>query len=444
VSSRCAIAPGAIATFLTLAAPAAAAFVGDPAIPPAIAILEAPPACCFGSWVGRLAGAARNIDTDSVAVAVYAKTDLYYVQPYVGSRLDLDAAGGFATDVRGGSRYVALLVRRSFEPAAMCTALPPVGGDVLAVASAPEGERSIDFAGRRWIVKQTGELPHGPGPNLWSDGPESVWVDGGGRLHLRIVQRDGAWFAAEVLSEELVDYGRYRFEVRSAVDRLDPNVVFAGFVYAETGAEIDVEWSRWGDAGNPYAGQFVVQPAQVVPIGASLPEGATTQGFTWGEERVEFELRAGELGGPPGAPLAAAVVEEGVPAPGGTRLRFNLWLVGGAPPSDGQEVEVVVSDLQVDAPTSVHAALPDLVGLHVASPARKGGVPIRFELASPTRVTLRLFDPRGRQVAEVLHGFERAGRHEIEWDSSVLAAGVYFLRLATPSGVANRTVVVAR
>jgi len=30
-----------------------------------------------------------------------------------------------------------------------------------------------------------------------------------------------------------------------------------------------------------------------------------------------------------------------VPRPGGENVRLNLWLSGGAPPTDGQEVEVI-------------------------------------------------------------------------------------------------------
>ncbi len=33
----------------------------------------------------------------------------------------------------------------------------------------------------------------GPGPNVFSDSPENVWVDAAGQLHMRITARDGQW-----------------------------------------------------------------------------------------------------------------------------------------------------------------------------------------------------------------------------------------------------------
>jgi len=75
----------------------------------------------------------------------------------------------------------------------------------------------IPFAGCRWIVKSSGDVPFGPGPNLWSDAPENVWVDAEG-MHLRLVERDGQWTCAEVMSESYIGYGRLRFEVDGAID----------------------------------------------------------------------------------------------------------------------------------------------------------------------------------------------------------------------------------
>ena len=42
--------------------------------------------------------------------------------------------------------------------------------------------RAVSFSGRSWAVKRSNE-PVGPGPNLFSDGAENVWVDADARLH---------------------------------------------------------------------------------------------------------------------------------------------------------------------------------------------------------------------------------------------------------------------
>ena len=68
----------------------------------------------------------------------------------------------------------------------------------------PVGGASLLFAGRSWSVK-SGPGPLGPGPNLFSNSPQNVWVDAMGQLHLAITNRDGQWQAAEViLNESLV------------------------------------------------------------------------------------------------------------------------------------------------------------------------------------------------------------------------------------------------
>lgn len=63
--------------------------------------------------------------------------------------------------------------------------------------------RSIDFAGRKWIVKSG---YGGPGPNNWSDSEQSVWIDENEWLHLKIREVDGTWYCSEVYTEEPTQY----------------------------------------------------------------------------------------------------------------------------------------------------------------------------------------------------------------------------------------------
>ena len=53
-----------------------------------------------------------------------------------------------------------------------------------------EGPRNIEFAGILWGLRQTSG-PVDPGPNTFSNAEDLVWVDGGGRLHLMLQERDG-------------------------------------------------------------------------------------------------------------------------------------------------------------------------------------------------------------------------------------------------------------
>src|SRR5262245_50645915 len=67
--------------------------------------------------------------------------------------------------------------------------------------------RSVQFSGYTWLLKVS-SIPTGPGPNYFSDGPDSVWVDERGHLHLRLAPRaDGLWYAAEVVCTAMLGYG---------------------------------------------------------------------------------------------------------------------------------------------------------------------------------------------------------------------------------------------
>lgn len=90
-----------------------------------------------------------------------------------------------------------------------------------------------------------------------------------------------------------------------------------------------------------------------------------------------------------------------------------------------------------------------------ASPAV--GSPLELALASPNPVTrstrigftlpramparLEVIDTLGRTVAVLADGAHRAGTHNVEFDASVLASGVYVYRLRTPDGSRTRTLV---
>jgi len=116
----------------------------------------------------------------------------------------------------------------------------------------------IEFAGYQWVVKSG--YQRGPGPNYWSDSEQSVWVDENGWLHLKIRKENGIWTCAEVYTKEPTCYGLHHFYTIGRLDNMDPNVVFAPFLYKDDLTEIDIEFSRWGEANSPSNAQYVVQP----------------------------------------------------------------------------------------------------------------------------------------------------------------------------------------
>lgn len=54
---------------------------------------------------------------------------------------------------------------------------------------------------------------------------------------------------------------------------------------------------------------------------------------------------------------------------------------------------------------------------------------IRYALPARTNVTLTVFNTLGQSVATLVNGSESTGTHEVRFDGSGLASGVYFYQL---------------
>ena len=72
-------------------------------------------------------------------------------------------------------------------------------GLVLTLGSPVYG-RTIQWSGHEWLVRNSDNERGGPGPNYWSDSPQSVWVDSKDRLHLKIRYENGRWVCAEIFN----------------------------------------------------------------------------------------------------------------------------------------------------------------------------------------------------------------------------------------------------
>jgi len=69
---------------------------------------------------------------------------------------------------------------------------------------------------------------------------------------------------------------------------------------------------------------------------------------------------------------------------------------------------------------------------------------IKFYLPNATLATLKVFDLAGREVATLVHSKMSAGEHQIHFDASTLAAGVYVYRLAAGEHIAARKLVLVK
>jgi hypothetical protein len=375
---------------------------------PFIIFTSVPP---FGSTSEKLSGRALNINPSDYRIAVFLFVpDVgWYTKPFCDpSLITISADGTFSTSVVTGgvdetaTQYAAYIVPSSFShPCVLGAGAVPntVEGQALAKATvgrANPNQKMIRFSGYDWFVKtNVGRVS--PGPNLFSDRPENVWVDAQGHLHLRITNRDGRWYAAEVLSDRTFGLGAYRFFVDGAVDDLDPNIVFGLFTFGADPAfghrELDVELSRFGNAGSMNA-QYVVQPFNVsgnirrfqTPAGINN----SVHGFDWKGDRVNFESHRGSQ---PDPPDDASVIQkwtysQTVPNTLDEKAHINLWLFNDAPPSDGKEREVVVDKFQF-TPASADTAPPELTDPQVGAATSQpwgGLVPLRVAVADNTGV----------------------------------------------------------
>ena len=63
---------------------------------------------------------------------------------------------------------------------------------------------------------------------------------------------------------------------------------------------------------------------------------------------------------------------------------------------------------------------------------------VRFDVPEPVYVKLAVFDTGGRHVYDLVDHVVVKGSHSVNWDSSDLANGVYFIRLQTEEGVQTK------
>ena len=219
-------------------------------------------------------------------------------------------------------------------------------------------DRTINFAGYNWTVK---DVYMGPGPNYFSDSEEEVWVDENGYLHLEINYRDGVWNASEVVCNASIGNGKYIFVVDGRMDLLNEMVVLGMFTWDDLTRdgdwrEIDIEYSRWGQVDNE-PGQYVIQPPSTTgnkyrfDIVYNMGTNVTTNMFEWNSDgTVDFQTYFGDYTPDPNVENMVASFNytgNDAPEPGWEQPRINLWLFGGNPPSDSEDVEVVIKDFKL-------------------------------------------------------------------------------------------------
>ena len=327
-----------------------------PVCTPTITFTSVPP---FGSLDNRiLRGRVDCVIPANFKVAVYIYVSGWWTKPTFANPLtNIMNDGTWSTNiVTGGidelaTRIAAFLLPVGINPPLMGgnQPLPQELFDSSVAYRIIDRYRTIEFSGFTWNVKSS-EAKVGPGPNYFSAGENDVWVDGTGNLHLTITSRNGKWYCTEVFTQAPLGYGTYTFVLASPIDQLDKNAVLGLFTWDDNAPgnnyrEIDIELSKWGNASGDDA-QYVVQPySQVGNIHRfTMPGGVvnSTHSFDWESDHVSFSSYQGHV------PSLGAQIDSWTytgtdnPPEGEGNARINLWLNNGAPPSNGQEIEVVI------------------------------------------------------------------------------------------------------
>ena len=192
--------------------------------------------------------------------------------------------------------------------------------------------------------------------------PNNVTIDASGYLHFKITNNGGTWTASEMFTTDKLGFGTYQWQVDGPIDTYDKNVVLGLFPYGPAAGiggdatnEIDIEYSRWGQANGPN-GDWTDYPASGKTIGElaytfTLGGGTlSTSRFHWSSTSIANSL----LGGLQPVDSTAGLIKSWTYAPQNPTtnipqqalpLGMNLWCFSG-PPTDGKDVEIVIRDFQ--------------------------------------------------------------------------------------------------
>lgn len=241
--------------------------------------------------------------------------------------------------------------------------------------------RTLEWSGYQWNVRTSNGSKQGPGPNVFDDSTDCVFVDEEGLLHLKIIQnKQGIWTAAEVSLAKSLSFGTYVWEVASRYDQYGENTVAGLFTYlspervaaqtkgdvgndiADTPHEIDIEFTKAWGKGHLY---FTTHDPDVKSPSKNfyqpLEGDYTTHQFKWEPARIgwkSFHGHVAEIENPPYPILEqrpgkdlnnpAEHVYEGpvVPEDLDEVPIINLWLFGDnvseEGPSDGKPQELIL------------------------------------------------------------------------------------------------------
>jgi len=320
---------------------------------PSIEFTKVPPAAQGGAdKVGTIAGRVHG-SRPGQQIVVYAHSGPWWVQPYADRPfVPIQSDSTWSTATHFGFEYAALLVDPGYHPPPTLDVAPTPGGLVVSVAIikgtgpvtfAPT--KPLEFSGYDWAVRT---VASNRGGTYNSYDPDNVWTDPSGALHMRITNKSGLWYCAQLALTRSLGYGTYILTVRD-ISHLEPAEVLSMYTFDEWHGdqyyrEMDVEISRWGDAANQNNAQYAVQPfyipGDVYPFKA--PAGPLTYSMRWKSGSVTFATFRASRNGSPGARVSEHEFTSGVPSPGQEEIKLEFYVISSDkyPLQEGGEVVI--------------------------------------------------------------------------------------------------------
>lgn len=438
---------------------------------PAIEFTFVPPYGSSEDLIGRV----RNVNPNDFKVAVYIFVEGagWWTKPSFNQPLlSIAADSTWIADVTtGGSDINATQIRAFLLPngvnpiiSAGLGCLPP-SLDAISVAHAfiERNPRTIFFSGYEWSTKASFE-PVGPGPCIFANDSANVWLDNEDRLHVKISNRNGIWNCSEVILKNSLGYGTYVFKVIGALWQINENAVLGLFTWDneacdEFNREVDIEFSRFGFAQAANA-QYVIQPYQVAGnlFTWDFPASpkASTHVLKWTPDSIAFWSAKGLKYPAANDSLIQPWVYKSanMPKPDNAHIRINFWLFNGRPPSDSQELEIVIAGFEYyELPTAVEERRAegfDSYALFQNYPNPfNPSTTIRFEVPRRSHVSITIYDLHGHEVRKLVVGEFGAGSFEAVWDGrnhsgKIVASGVYLIRMQADQFVSVKKLMLIR
>jgi hypothetical protein len=301
--------------------------------------------------IGTIAGRVHGSHAGE-QIVIYAHSGPWWVQPYYDHPfVPIQSDETWSTATHLGLEYAALLVDAGYQPPPTLDMAPSPGGSIISVAIVKgEGPTMfaptvpIKFSGYDWGIR-TVASNRGGAYNLYD--PENVWTDSSGALHMKIANKGGRWYCAQLALTRSLGYGTYILTVRDS-SHLEPAAVLSMYTFDEWHGdqyyrEMDVEISRWGDASSQNNAQFGVQPfyipGNVYPF--KVPAGPLTYSMRWKSGSVTFAA-AHASNATTGALVAGHEFTSGVPTPGQEEVKLEFYVIPSDkhPLQEGSEVVI--------------------------------------------------------------------------------------------------------